>query len=376
MSPTPAPLRIAYFISQHGFGHAARACAVMEQAFAMEPRVEFEIFTGAPEWVFRDSLTGPFRYHADATDVGLVQDWAMHEDLAATEVAVRGLLEGWTARVNGLGDEIAAAGCRTAVADISPVGLAAGAAAGIPSVLVESFTWDQVYGYLADAAPALGAAGEEIRLRTPPPTLQIRTPPLVEPATLSAHATLETSGPVGRSPRTDPAMTRRALGVPESTPVVLVTLGGLGGPLPFLDQLSDHAYAYFVVPREEGWGFGPNYTFLPARSGYFHPDLVAASHTVVGKLGYSTLAETWLAGTRYAFLPREVFVETPSLVDFLTADERGVPITPKEFGDGSWLDRLPDLLSLPAPAPLPPEREDPAREAARAILELAAGHGA
>jgi len=37
--------RIACFISPHGYGHAARAAAVMEALHLLDPGKEFEIFT-------------------------------------------------------------------------------------------------------------------------------------------------------------------------------------------------------------------------------------------------------------------------------------------------------------------------------------------
>ncbi len=52
--------RIAYFISPHGFGHAARAAAVMEATYEMDPAIRFEIFTQVPRWFFHDSLSGNF----------------------------------------------------------------------------------------------------------------------------------------------------------------------------------------------------------------------------------------------------------------------------------------------------------------------------
>ena len=48
--------RLAYFVSPHGFGHAARACAVMQAMRAVWPRVVFEVFTLVPEWFFAESL--------------------------------------------------------------------------------------------------------------------------------------------------------------------------------------------------------------------------------------------------------------------------------------------------------------------------------
>ena len=47
--------RIACFISPHGYGHAARAAAVMEAFHYLDPEKEFEIFTSVPEWFFRHS---------------------------------------------------------------------------------------------------------------------------------------------------------------------------------------------------------------------------------------------------------------------------------------------------------------------------------
>ena len=45
--------RIAYFISPHGFGHAARAAAVMQAISDTDAAVGFEIFTTVPSWFFQ-----------------------------------------------------------------------------------------------------------------------------------------------------------------------------------------------------------------------------------------------------------------------------------------------------------------------------------
>ena len=65
--------RLAYFVSPHGFGHAARACAVMQAVRTAWPDVVFEVFTLVPEWFFAESLGSGFRHHLLRTDVGLVQ---------------------------------------------------------------------------------------------------------------------------------------------------------------------------------------------------------------------------------------------------------------------------------------------------------------
>jgi hypothetical protein len=65
--------RIAYFITPHGYGHAARASAVMAAVHQINAAVRFEIFTQVPEWFFQDSLSGPYGHHALLTDIGLAQ---------------------------------------------------------------------------------------------------------------------------------------------------------------------------------------------------------------------------------------------------------------------------------------------------------------
>src|SRR5574340_1328008 len=80
-SPSPS---IAYFITPHGYGHAARASAVMQALQQIIPTVHFEIFTEAPEWFFKSSLEAGYTYHSFAGDVGLVQAGPFDEDLTAT----------------------------------------------------------------------------------------------------------------------------------------------------------------------------------------------------------------------------------------------------------------------------------------------------
>jgi hypothetical protein len=81
-------IHIACFVSSHGFGHAARASAVMNAIYEQWPYVYFEIFTETPEWFFRQSLQAPFACHQVKTDVGLVQTSALRFDLNKTIAAL------------------------------------------------------------------------------------------------------------------------------------------------------------------------------------------------------------------------------------------------------------------------------------------------
>ena len=126
---------------------------------------------------------------------------------------------------------------------------------------------------------------------------------------------------------------------------------------------------FFVIPGSSEWEFGARVLRMPARSGYFHPDLVAAADAVIGKLGYSTLAEAFQGGTRYGFVSREDFAETPILRQWIQDRGQGLEIDSDDFRMGRWHRQLEALLALPQPRR--PLGKEPGRvEAARLLLHL------
>ncbi|WP_217995096.1 hypothetical protein, partial [Methylogaea oryzae] len=150
--------RIAYFITPHGFGHAARACAVMQALRQLRPSLQLHIYTRVPRWFFRDSLgEDGWQYHETMTDIGLVQASPMSEDLPATLSALDAFLPFSDTLVERLAAQVAAQGCELIVCDIAPLGIAVARRAGIPSALVENFTWDWIYQGYFDAEPRLAA---------------------------------------------------------------------------------------------------------------------------------------------------------------------------------------------------------------------------
>jgi UDP-N-acetylglucosamine:LPS N-acetylglucosamine transferase len=86
---------------------------------------------------------------------------------------------------------------------------------------------------------------------------------------------------------------------------------------------------------------------LPYRSGFIHSDLANAADAVVGKAGYSTLAEVYQAGVPFGYVPRSNFRETDKLVAFIEKEMPGLCIGDEEFKAGNWLPKVARLLNLP-----------------------------
>jgi hypothetical protein len=356
---------VAAFISPHGFGHASRACAVMQALHDLEPLARFEIFTLVPEWFFADSLTCPFAHHQLCTDVGLVQTTPLIEDPGATLKALADFLPFDHARVVSLARTLEELDCRLVLCDISPLGIAVARRAGLPSVLVENFTWDWIYEpYLIDHprfAQPIAALGATFAAAT----VHIQAEPVCRPDVRFASVP-----PVSRPPRTEPRLVRERLGVGPGVPIVLLTMGGVPWRHPSLGPLEGEKNAVFVVPgaadclQRRGALLA-----LPHRSGFFHPDLVHASDAVVGKLGYSTVAEVYAAGVPFAFVSRPTFRESGALAAFARQRMAGIPIPADGLETGTWVERVPELLKAEK---LRGNRENGAAFLARAIRDLVA----
>lgn len=358
--------RLAYFISPHGYGHAARAAAVMNALHRLEPDARFELFTQVPAWFFSDSLTAPFGYHPLLTDIGLAQKNSLAEDLPETLQRLADFLPFRPAQLEALAQQLHRLECRLVMCDISPLGIAAAHSAGLPAVLIENFTWDWIYeGYLA-STPQLGQYVEHMRRLFSRADYHIQTEPVCRPNT--AHLT---TGPVGRPGRTPAQVTRQKLGLPAGAAVILLTMGGIPWDYTFLAQLHSCPDYYFIIP---GGSQQPelrhNLALLPHHSPFYHPDLVNASDAVVGKLGYSTLAEVYQAGIPFGYIPRPGFRESEVMRHYVDRRLPSRPITAAQFESGAWLDLLPELLAQPR---RPQGQANGAEQAARFIANLLKG---
>ena len=333
--------RIAYVVSPHGFGHAARSVAVLEALRELRPEIVPQLFTTVPEWFWEDSLGRPYGYHRVLTDVGLVQVSPIEEDPLGTVEALDALRP-FVEAAEPLARSIQERRCELVVCDISPLGLAAAKLAGVPSVLVESFTWDWIYESYFDSAPGLRGAASEMAELFEGADLHFQTEPACRPVPTAVQAQ-----PVYRRSRCSATEIRRRLELDER-PVVLISMGGISASFGFLDQLAKLPEMQFVafsgVERLER---RDNVVLLPDRSPIPVADLVAAAEVVVGKLGYSTVAEAWGAATRYAYVPRRRFPEGPSLGGFVSRHLPSLEVDPAHFQSGEWLADLPALLDQP-----------------------------
>ncbi|MEE8526528.1 MAG: hypothetical protein V3T72_21545 [Thermoanaerobaculia bacterium] len=344
-------MRIAYFISSHGFGHAARACAVMAAVHDRQPDLHFELFTSVPRWFFEDSLGHPVDLHAGGADFGWVQTDALQEDLPATVAALKQRIPFQSGELDHLARRLEELGVGLVICDIAPVGLAAARRAGLPSLLIENFTWDWIYRHYAETEPDLEPIADDLGELFDSADVHIQTEPCCRPL-----ATAQQVAPVSRRPRQNRRATRRQLGIPEDAAgrparLVMVTMGGIEWDYADLERRlaargRDNWWLLVAGAADEPRRVGQA-ILLPHRSDFYHPDLIHAADGVIGKLGYSTLAEIAAAGVAFGYVPRPGFAESPVLEAWVREHLPHLRVEAESFVSGRWLDQVETLLSVP-----------------------------
>jgi len=350
---------LSWFISPHGYGHAARACSVIAAVSRLCAGIRHHLFTTVPQAFFDDSLVGVnFEFHSLECDIGMVQRTPLVEDVDGTIRALKRLpLDG--GRVfERIATEVSATGSRLIVSDIAPLGLAVADRLSLPGVLIENFTWDWIYGAYGD--PRLDVFSRRLGEIFGSAALRIQTVPVCRPVR-GAH----TVPPVSRSRRLERNKVREALGIAADQRLVLLSVGGLSGGA-IGNGLRVPPTTILVVPGG-GHGVKPegNLIWIPTMGGPYHPDLVAASDLVVAKLGYSTAAEVYHAGTSFAYLRRPTFPESPILEAFVEEHIPSAPL-PEDWLDNPATSRvIEDLLGAARSREI---RPNGAKEAAELIL--------
>lgn len=349
-------MHIAAFVTSHGFGHAARASAVLAALLRLRPSARIDLFTTVPPWFFFQSLPrGAVRYHLALVDPGLLQKTPFREDIPATLRLYRDLYPVTLRRLDGWARRLRSFGCSAVLCDIAPLGILAAERTGLPSILVENFTWDWILGAAPGAAPARRLLHDAFSRAT----LRIRARPACGPVRGTARVP-----PIARTPKLSRRRVRDALAIPAGSPMILMTLAQ-GARWIERDRTCTFVLAgrsALPAPRH------PRVRVLRPHA-FYHPDLIHAADAVAGKIGYSTLAEACVAGTPFGFIPRDSFRESAVLERHLRGRRLGVRIEQERFERGDWSRELEELLACRrAPEP------NGAAAAAGLLLEAAEGY--
>ena len=339
-------LNIAYFITSHGFGHASRACAVMLALQNKLPNIHFHIFGHIPEWFFVESGISQFTLHPIETDIGLIQTSPFDIDFSNTLSRLTGFYEQYDTNVADISEYLLKKQISFVLCDVAIMGISAAEKAGIPSFLIENFTWDWIYENYQHDYPQFSKYAKRITHIIKKADFHYLTEPFCQyPRSLRGIAK-----PISRPSRQSRKKTREQLNIPDSHKIILLSMGGIPDQIQIDASCINQPGITYIVP-----GIGSeikqveNTIFLPHHSTFYHPDLVHSADAIIAKVGYSTIAEAYAANIPMGFIPRYDFPESKFLSEYIVDKLNGIEIKLKEILSGKWSEKIDQLLASPLP---------------------------
>lgn len=357
---------IAFYVSGHGFGHAARVIEIINALHDRRPDLGVHVRTSASRWLFDLTARGAVSLSAAEVDVGVVQIDSLTPDVDATIDAARRFYTTWADRVDNEAAWLGQVQPSLVVADVPPLGLAAAARAGVPSVALGNFTWDWIY----EAYPEWPASARWVidRIREAH-ARAVEAWRLPLSGGFAGFRRIRDLPFIARHSHHEPTAVRDALGLPRDTPLVLVSFGGFGLeqlPLESVARAGRHVIVTTRTPTanesaaDEGWhqrrvaSERAGVVVVDERAlygqGWRYEDLVAAADVVVSKPGYGIISECIANGTALLYTSRGRFAEYDVLVESMPRYLRSAFIRPHELRSGLWTPHL-DRLLLQAPPP-------------------------
>ena len=350
--------RVAFYISSHGFGHAAREVEVIN---ALGPRLDaagvdsrIQIRSAVSPWLLERTLRVPYELHPLLCDPGLAQiNSVTHDDLRTIRETTE-FYATFAARIEAEVHAIDRSEIGVIVGDIPPLAFAVADRIGVPSVAIGNFLWDWIYeGYPALLAQAPGVV-PAIRAAYATATTGLRLPFAGDFSALPRVTNIPLIARHGTRSRED---TRAALGLPLDRRIALLSFGGYGLPsldvagLNCLDDWSivvtDRSLSEAADARPAAVHHVPERAFIDR--GVRYEDLVGAADAVVSKPGYGIVAECIAAGTPLVYTSRGAFREYDVFVDQMPRYLRCTFITQEDLFAGRWRAALDAVLRQPPP---------------------------
>ncbi|HEY3045474.1 MAG TPA: hypothetical protein VGJ39_15695 [Vicinamibacterales bacterium] len=346
-------MRVVFYISGHGFGHASRDVELIKTIAAADRDVRFVARTMMPGWLF-ERARASVDVQPLETDTGLIQIDSLRFDEQQTVVRAADFYRTFDQRAEAEAAVLKELGADLVVGDIPPLAFAAAERAGVKSFALGNFTWDWIYR----TYPAFEDQAPEVI-----PTIQAAYATATRALRLPFHGGFEPMAAVtadipliARRSHRDPTDTRRRLGITAGRPFVLASFGAYGAPLPY-DAIN--ATGQFTLINVE----------QRPPHGLEYQDLVAAADVVVSKPGYGIVSECIANNTALLYTSRGNFIEYDLFVAEMPRVVRCRYISQEDLLAGRWADAISSLLAQPSP----PERAriDGAEVAAAQVLTAA-----
>jgi UDP:flavonoid glycosyltransferase YjiC (YdhE family) len=340
---------VVFYISGHGFGHASRSIEIINTLIERRPDLKVIVRSSVAPWLVqrtahRDVVLSPVE-----VDTGVVQLDSLHLDAGKSIRRAEAFMSTFKQRIAAEVAFLREHRATLTISDLPALGIAAGNAAGLPSIATGNFTWDWIYEHYEGGGRVARQLGDVYRWTT----LALRFPMWGGFTTMPKVWDIPL---VARRSNRDPVEVRTALDLPNDRRIVLTSFGGYGLEGLNVEALRSLPGFHVILPGMI------DESEMYAR-GYRYEDLVRAVDVVVTKPGYGIISECIANDTALLYTSRGDFREYQVLVDAMPQFVRSAFIDHADLFGGNWTPHLEALLAQP-------ERPKPRTDGAEAAADI------
>lgn len=339
--------RIAYYISSHGFGHAARQQAIIREL--AKDGAEIHVRSATP----RKFFTAATSYHQQRYDIGMIQRDALHFDVPASLQWMADFLKEQPALIQQELAFIREKKIDLIVSDMPPIAFEIAEQAQIPSVAITHFTWDWVYEHYIEDYPNYAYLVDSLRESYLKASLALQMQvPIPHP--FSMFNTVEPLPLVYNRATKSREVVREEFAVPDGMPMVILSMGGHewgSSDIRALKSRKDAVFLLMPSAWEQVSDKPEQFRLIPTNYPDYH-NLIAASDLLVGKAGGSTVAEVLGHQTPMIYTTQASWRESELLAASLESYGVAWHLPMPDFMQGAWIELLETALkpSLSWPA--------------------------
>lgn len=321
-------MRVAFFISDHGYGHIMRNLPVAEELITRGHKVT--IVTGKSQALIAGQyLHGRAKFVVLHTDAGLVvYPGTLTIDVENTIEAVKANIDKWSDMM----EQAAELRADVFVIDIVPWALHAAKKMGIPSYFMANFTWiDQYETFLP--AGLLRYYEEAYSLKD-----RVLYYDLANEPTKKRFGQGTNVGFVARPFHDNEVQTIRSR---HKRKTVFLSLGVSNSGLNLPIDVSGLDYDFIATKALQIIGENVEYLEPSVQN---TQDYIKASDFCISKAGWATVAEIMLAGVPFGVLNRENVAEDMMTIEQLLERRAAIAINESELTDmGTLLKKMEDF---------------------------------
>ena len=305
-------VRIAYYVTAHGYGHGVRSCDILGALLAGHPEARVTVTTDLPEGFLRSRLAmadGRLAVRPGAFDVGMAQKDSIRVDVDATLAAALRLVEARARLIDHEAERLRREGADLVVADIPSIPIEAAAAAGIPAVAVGNFSWDWIYAPLAARDPRWRPVIRMFEEGYRQAKLLLKLPFSPAMPVFPKHVDIPLLAKPGRARRDELAALTGADARKRWALLSFTTLDWSEAALREVEALD--GVEFFTVKPLDWPGRKNIHAVDRMKIGF--SDVLASADVVVTKPGYGILSDCVANAKPMVFAEREDFIEYPML---------------------------------------------------------------